>query len=48
MAKESRFERTSVSFPKGTLDKAKKVGINVSAISSMAVIKAIQLLEKNV
>lgn len=39
------FERTSITLPKGTLERAKKVGINVSAISAMAVIKAVNLLE---
>jgi post-segregation antitoxin (ccd killing protein) len=39
------FERTSITLPTGTLERAKKVGINVSATASMAVIKAVQLLE---
>jgi len=39
------FERTSITLPRGTLERARKVGINVSAISSMAVIKAVHLLE---
>jgi len=40
-----KFERTSITLPEGTLERAKKVGINVSATASMAVIKAVQLLE---
>ena len=39
------FERTSITLPEGTLERAKKVGINVSAVSSMAVLKAVNLLE---
>lgn len=40
------FERTSITLPKGTLERAKKVGINVSAICAMAVIKAVNTLEE--
>jgi post-segregation antitoxin (ccd killing protein) len=47
MAKDNspEFERTSITLPRGTLERARKVGINVSAISAMAVIKAVHLLE---
>jgi post-segregation antitoxin (ccd killing protein) len=47
MAKENspEFERTSITLPRGTLERARKVGINVSAISALAVIKAVNLLE---
>jgi post-segregation antitoxin (ccd killing protein) len=40
-----KFERTSITLPEGTLKRAKDVGINVSAISSMAVLRAVILLE---
>jgi post-segregation antitoxin (ccd killing protein) len=43
-----KFERTSITLPEGTLKRAKNVGINVSAICSMAVIKAVNLLEQPV
>lgn len=39
------FERTSITLPEGTLKRAKDVGLNVSAISAMAVIRAVNLLE---
>jgi len=39
------FERTSITLPLGTLERARKVGLNVSAVCSMAVIKAVHLLE---
>jgi len=40
-----KFERTSITLPRGTLDKAKKVGLNVSAYCSIAIQKAIAQLE---
>lgn len=40
------FERTSITLPEGTLKKAKSVGINVSAICSMAILKAVKCLEE--
>lgn len=45
MTKTSKTERTSVTFPKGTLARAHAVGINVSGVSSKAVVEAIQKME---
>lgn len=41
-----KFERTSITLPVGTLDKAKKVGLNVSAYCSIAIQKAVAQLEE--
>jgi len=45
MSKAAKTERSSVTFPRGTLAKAHAVGLNVSAVSSKAVVEAIRKLE---
>jgi len=39
-----KWERTSITLPRGTLEAARKAGVNVSAISSMALQRAIKAL----
>jgi len=40
-----KFERTSITLPRGTLERAKKVGLNVSAFCSISIQKAVKQME---
>lgn len=44
MAKKPEFERTSITLPKGTLEKARNAGLNVSSTAAKAVIEAVKKL----
>ena len=45
MSKASKTERSSVTFPAGTMKRAHEVGLNVSAVASKAVVASIKKLE---
>jgi post-segregation antitoxin (ccd killing protein) len=48
MATKAEYERTCISLPKGTMERAKKAGVNVSGTCAKAVISAIELLDPKV